>query len=257
MILPADDVILAIGQENAFPWIERDAGIEFDKDGMPVVDPVTMQSTRPGVFFGGDSAFGPKNIIWAVAHAHEAAISIHNHCSGMPVTERPPQGMNLITQKMGLAEWSYSNDYNPAKRAKMKHVDLRERFAKLALEVELGFDPEQTAREVERCLNCDIQTVFTDAKCIECDACIDVCPTTCLTIAPNGEEDELRKRLTVAGRQQDQDAVRVGRAAANRAGDGQGRGRLRPLRPVRRALPDGGVGHAEVRSQASRTRARG
>jgi NADPH-dependent glutamate synthase beta subunit-like oxidoreductase len=197
VVLPADDVILAIGQENAFPWIERDAGLEFDKDGMPVVDAVTMQSTRPGVFFGGDSAFGPKNIIWAVAHAHEAAISIHNHCSGVPVTERPPQGMNLITQKMGLAEWSYSNDYNPAKRAKMKHVDLRERFSKLAIEVELGFDPEQTAREVERCLNCDVQTVFTDAKCIECDACIDVCPTTCLTIAPNAEEGELRNKLTV------------------------------------------------------------
>ncbi len=196
-MLPADDVILAIGQENAFPWIERDSGIEFDKDGMPVVDAATMQSTRPGVYFGGDSAFGPKNIIWAVAHAHEAAISIHNHCSGVPVTQRPAQGMNLITQKMGLAEWSYSNDYNPAKRAKMKHVDLRERFAKLAIEVELGFDPEQTAREVERCLNCDVQTVFTDAKCIECDACIDVCPTTCLTIAPNGEEDDLRSRLTV------------------------------------------------------------
>src|SRR4029079_8889737 len=179
VILPADDVILAIGLENAFPWIERDAGIEFDKDGMPVVDPGTMQSTRPGVFFGGDSAFGPQNIIWAVAHAHEAAISIHNHCQGRPVTDRLPQGMNLITQKMGLAEWSYSNDYNPAKRAKMKHVDLRGRFSKLAIEVELGFDPEQTAREVERCLNCDVQTVFTDAKCIECDACIDVCPTTC------------------------------------------------------------------------------
>jgi len=205
IMIPADDVILAIGQENAFPWIERDVGVEFDKYGMPVVDPVTMQSTRPGVFFGGDSAFGPKNIIWAVAHAHAAAISIHNHCSGKPVTERPPEGMNLLTQKMGLAEWSYSNDYNPAKRAKMKHVDLRERFSKLALEVELGFDPEQTAREVERCLNCDIQTVFTDAKCIECDACIDVCPTTCLTIAPNGEEDELRNRLTVPANNKEQD----------------------------------------------------
>jgi ferredoxin len=205
VVIPADDVILAIGQENAFPWIERDTGIEFDKSGMPVIDAATMQSTRPGVFFGGDSAFGPKNIIWAVAHAHEAAISIHNHCSGVAVTERPAQGMNLITQKMGMAEWSYSNDYNPAKRAKMKHVDLRERFAKLAIEVELGFDPEQTAREVERCLNCDVQTVFTDAKCIECDACIDVCPTTCLTIAGNGEEDELRKRLTVPAANGEQD----------------------------------------------------
>ena len=204
VVIPADDVILAIGQENTFPWIERDAGIDFDEHGMPVVDPVTLQSTRPEVFFGGDSAFGPKNIIWAVAHAHKAAISIHNLCSGKPVTERPPHGMNLITQKMGLAEWSYSNDYNPAKRAKMKHVDLVERFAKLATEVELGFDAEQTAREVERCLNCDIQTVFSDARCIECDACIDVCPLHCLTIAPNGEEDELRKRLTVPAENQDQ-----------------------------------------------------
>ena len=93
VMLPADDVILAIGQENAFPWIERDSGIEFDKDGMPVVDAATMQSTRPGVFFGGDSAFGPKNIIWAVAHAHEAAISIHNHCSGVAGdASGPPQG---------------------------------------------------------------------------------------------------------------------------------------------------------------------
>jgi ferredoxin len=204
VVIPADDVILAIGQENAFPWIERDAGITFDEHGMPVVDPVTLQSTRPEVFFGGDSAFGPKNIIWAVAHAHEAAISIHNLCSGKPVAERPPHGMNLITQKMGLAEWSYSNDYNPAKRAKMKHVDLVERFAKLATEVELGFDAEQTAREVERCLNCDIQTVFSDARCIECDACIDVCPLHCLTIAPNGEEDELRQRLTAPAENKDQ-----------------------------------------------------
>jgi formate dehydrogenase (NADP+) beta subunit len=197
VFIPADDVILAIGQENAFPWIERDVGIEFDKWDVPVVDEATMQSTRPGVFFGGDAAFGPKNIIWAVAHAHAAAISIHNHCQGVPIGERPPQGMNLITQKMGLAEWSYSNDYNPAKRAKMKHVDLRERFKELQIEVEVGFDPEQTAREVERCLNCDMQTVFTDKRCIECDACIDICPLHCLTIAKDGEEPELRERLTV------------------------------------------------------------
>ncbi|HET6284784.1 MAG TPA: FAD-dependent oxidoreductase [Polyangia bacterium] len=197
IFLPADDVILAIGQENAFPWIERDIGIEFDKWDMPAVDKVTMQSTMPGVFFGGDAAWGPKNIIWAVAHAHEAAISIHHHCTGKPVTERLPQRMNLITQKMGLAEWSYSNDYNPAKRAKMKHVDLRERFAELHIEVELGFDVEQTAREVERCLNCDVQTVFTDRLCIECDACVDVCPVHCLTITPNSEESDLRQRLMV------------------------------------------------------------
>ena len=203
--IPADDVIVAIGQENAFPWIERDIGIEFGKWDMPKVDETTMQSTRPGVFFGGDSAWGPKNIIWAVAHGHEAAISIHNHCQGRPVTERPATKMSLVTQKMGITEWSYSNDYSLAKRQKMKHVDLRERFKQLSLEVELGFDPEQTAREVERCLNCDVQTVFTDKRCIECDACVDVCPLNCLTIAPGGEEPELRKRLTVPANNLTQD----------------------------------------------------
>jgi formate dehydrogenase beta subunit len=197
VFLPADDVILAIGQENAFPWIEADLGMKTDKYGLPVVDEVTFASSIPGVFFGGDAAFGPKNIIWAVAQAHEAAISIDNHCQGKPLAERPPQGMNLLTQKMGLYEWSYSNDYNPVHRAKMKHLDLRERFQKISLEVEMGFDVEQTTREVERCLNCDIETVFTDNKCIECDACIDICPTQCLTITPNAEEDALRAKLTV------------------------------------------------------------
>ncbi|MEO5770218.1 MAG: FAD-dependent oxidoreductase [Polyangia bacterium] len=204
VFIPADDVIVAIGQENAFPWIERDSGVAFDKSGMPVVDKITFQSSVPGVFFGGDAAWGPKNIIWAVAHAHEAAISIHNHCQGLPVSDRPPAGMNLITQKMGLYEWSYSNDYNPAHRAKMKHVDLRERFRKLSLEVEMGFDVDQTTREVERCLNCDIETSFKDKLCIECDACVDICPTQCLTITPNGEEPELRARLTVPAKNTEQ-----------------------------------------------------
>ncbi|HXI59742.1 MAG TPA: FAD-dependent oxidoreductase [Polyangia bacterium] len=205
VFLPADDVILAIGQENAFPWIERDIGVTFDKWDVPVVDQTTMQSTLPGVFFGGDAAFGPKNIIWAVAHAHAAAISIHNHCQGIPVTERLPQGMNLVTQKMAFNEWSYSNDYNPAKRAKMKHVDLRERFAQLNIEVELGFDLEQTAKEAQRCLNCDVETVFTDKLCIECDACIDICPLQCLTITPPANEAELRPILTVPAANKSQD----------------------------------------------------
>jgi ferredoxin len=195
IFLPADDVILAIGQENAFPWFERDLGAQFDKWDAPVVDEKTFMSTRPGVFFGGDSAWGPKNIIWAVEHGHQAAISIDNYCFGVPVTERPLEGMNLVSQKMGLSEWSYHNDYNPAPRQKMTHVDLKERFQKLNIEVELGFDAEQTAREVQRCLNCDIETVFTAAKCIECDACIDICPVDCLTIAANGPETELRSRL--------------------------------------------------------------
>jgi ferredoxin len=164
---------------------------------MPTVYKTTFQCSRPGIFFGGDAAWGPENIIWAVAHGHEAAISIHNHCHGVLLSERPRERMNLVSQKMGLHEWSYSNDYHPAKRAKMNHVELRERFKRLDIEVELGFDADATAREVQRCLNCDIQTKFTDAQCIECDACIDICPLLCLTMTPNGDEDELRGRLTI------------------------------------------------------------
>jgi formate dehydrogenase beta subunit len=193
--LPADDVILAIGQENAFPWIERDVGIEFDKWDVPVVDPKTFQSTRPGVFFGGDAAFGPKNIIWAVEHGHQAAISIHRHCQGESVSERLPPGVNLQSRKMGMHEWSYANDYAPVERRLMPHVSLKERFKKLNIEVELGFTAEQTAQEVQRCLNCDVQTVFDAKLCIECDACIDICPVDCLTITENGEEADLRTRL--------------------------------------------------------------
>ena len=185
--LPCDAVVLAIGQENAFPWIERDMGLEFDKKrDMPVVDKVTHMSTRPGVFFGGDAAFGPANIIWAVEHGHQAAISIHQYCEGRPVTERPPQGQTLTSTKMGLHEWAYSNNYDPSIRQKMTHVDLPVRFAKMTVEVEEGFTPEQTRAEVERCLNCDVQTHFTDSLCIECDACIDICPVDCLTITPDG-----------------------------------------------------------------------
>ena len=205
IFLPADDVILAIGQENAFPWIERDLGIEFDKWEVPVVDEKTFQSTRAGVFFGGDAAFGPKNIIWAVEHGHQAAISIHNHCENAPLAERPPYGMNLVTQKMGISEWSYKNDYSAALRQKMKHVDLVERFNKMNIEVELGFTAEQAAAEVGRCLNCDVQTVFTAPKCIECDACVDICPVQCLTIARDGDELDLRARLSAPALNPEQD----------------------------------------------------
>jgi NADPH-dependent glutamate synthase beta subunit-like oxidoreductase len=193
--LPADDVILAIGQENAFPWIEGDLGIEFDKWHVPKVDPVTFQSTRPGVYFGGDSAFGPKNIIWAVEHGHQAAISIHKFCQGEAITNRLPPGVNLQSRKMGMHEWSYSNDYTPVERRLMPHVSLKERFKKLNIEVELGFTAEQVEQEVQRCLNCDVQTVFEAKLCIECDACIDICPVDCLTITHNGEEADLRSRL--------------------------------------------------------------
>ncbi|MGB5352692.1 MAG: FAD-dependent oxidoreductase [Woeseia sp.] len=195
-VIPCDDVILAIGQENAFPWIERDIGIEFDKWDCPVVDETTMMCSREGVFFGGDSAFGPKNIIWAVAHGHQAAISIHKYCHSEDLHDRLPTGMNLASTKMGVHEWSYSNNYDASERRMMPHVDLRERFKKIDIEVELGFNVEQTIKEVERCLNCDVQTVFTAKLCIECDACIDICPVNCLTITANGDEAELRTRLS-------------------------------------------------------------
>ncbi len=199
-LFPCDDVILAIGQENAFPWIESDLGLEFDKWHVPKVDKVTFQSTRPEVFFGGDAAFGPKNIIWAVEHGHQAAISIHKYCQGLSVTERLPPLLNLSSRKMGIHEWSYKNDYNPVERRLMPHVDLKERFKKVNIEVELGFTAEQAVAEVQRCLNCDVQTVFEAKLCIECDACIDICPVDCLTMTPNGSEEELRSRLKAPAR---------------------------------------------------------
>lgn len=196
VVLPCTDVILAIGQENAFPWIERDLGMELGEWDIPVVEETTMESTLPGIFFGGDSAWGPKNIIWAVAHAHQAAISIHNRCQRLALTDRLPNGMNLVSQKMGISEWSYHNDYNPASRQRMDHIELTRRFEQLNLEVELGFSVEQMVREVQRCLNCDIQTAFKSPLCIECDACIDICPVECLTITANGDEEDLVSRLT-------------------------------------------------------------
>jgi formate dehydrogenase beta subunit len=194
--IPCDSVVLAIGQDNAFPWIERDIGLQFDKWDMPVVDKTTFMSTRRGVFFGGDAAFGPANIIWAVEHGHQAAISMHNYCHGMPIEDRPPHGSTLTSTKMGLHEWAYSNNYDPSQRVKMVHVDMPHRFQKMTIEVEKGFTPEQTDIEVERCLNCDIQTHFTDQLCIECDACIDICPTDCLTMVPSGDQRQIEARLT-------------------------------------------------------------
>jgi formate dehydrogenase (NADP+) beta subunit len=197
VVLPCDDVILAIGQDNAFPWVERDIGIEFDEWDVPVVDRTTFMTTRKGVFCGGDAAWGPENIIWAVEHGHQAAISIHRYLEGVSITERPPRGMNLVSLKMGLREWGYSNDYDESRRAEMRMADLEARLQTLELEAEEGFDLAQTLAEVERCLNCDVQTYFTAEFCIECDACIDVCPLSCLTMTPNAPEDELRGQLTV------------------------------------------------------------
>jgi formate dehydrogenase (NADP+) beta subunit len=193
--IECDDVLVAVGQENSFPWIERDIGLEFDKWGMPVVDPVTLQSTRPEVFFGGDAALGPKNIIWAVAHGHEAAISIDRVCHGESVKDRPPPHVNLVSQKMGIHEWSYDNQIANDARFKVPLKDLTIALKDIRQEVELGFDRELAWKEAQRCLNCDVQTVFAPKLCIECDACVDICPMDCITFTHDGEEGELRARL--------------------------------------------------------------
>jgi ferredoxin len=193
--IPCDDVLVAVGQENAFPWIERDAGVEFDKWGMPKVDVKTMGSTHPKVFFGGDSAFGPKNIIWAVAHGHEAAVSIDKLCSGEDIADRPAPAVEMISQKMGIHEWSYDNDITLDKRYRVPLRDKVIALRDIRTEVELGYDPQLALKEAERCLNCDVQTVFKGQLCIECDACVDICPMDCITFTANGEEEELRTRL--------------------------------------------------------------
>ena len=191
-----DDVLVAVGQENAFPWIERDIGIEFDEWDVPKVDEVTMGCGVPNVFFGGDAAFGPKNIIWAVAHGHQAAISIHKLCQGEDVSDRPPPGATLVSQKMGIHEWSYDNDVSNDLRYRVPLRDKKVALSDVRLEVELGFDRELGLKEAQRCLNCDVQTVFTDPLCIECDACVDICPMDCITFTEDGDERELRTRLT-------------------------------------------------------------
>ena len=195
VLIECDDVLVAVGQENAFPWIERDIGLEFDRWGMPVVDKVTMQSTIPNVFFGGDSAFGPKNIIWAVAHGHEAAISIDKLCHGENVKERPAPMVNLSSQKMGIHEWSYDNAISNDQRFKVPLKDQKIALKNIKVEVELGFDPKLALAEAERCLNCDAQTVFSPKLCIECDACVDICPMDCITFTADGDEQDLRTRL--------------------------------------------------------------
>ena len=206
VFVEADHVLMAIGQENHCPWIERDIGIEFDKWDCPILDPDTLQSSNRKVFFGGDSAFGPENIIWASAHAHKAAISIHLLCeTGDPGQDRPPEGVNLISQKMGMHEWSYDAEHDPAKRNLVPHADKRVALANIKVEVELGFDAALALREAQRCLNCDVQTVFTDDLCIECDACVDICPMDCITFTGNLEEPDLRTHLTAPAGNLEQD----------------------------------------------------
>ena len=214
-----DDVLVAVGQENSFPWIERETGMEFDKWAMPVVDKITMQSSIPQVFFGGDAAFGPKNIIWAVAHGHDAAISIDKLCSGEDMRNRPPPMVNLISQKMGIHEWSYDNEIAPDERYKVPHTDTRISLKNIKVEVELGFDPKLGFKEAQRCLNCDVQTVFTAKQCIECDACVDICPMDCITFTADGDEKDLRARLSAPANVLSQDiyvadGLRTGRIMA-------------------------------------------
>ena len=202
---PCDDVLVAVGQENAFPWIERDVAIEFDQWDMPKVDTKTMASTHPKVFFGGDAAFGPKNIIWAVAHGHEAAVSIDKMLNGEDIADRPAPAVEIMSQKMGIHEWSYDNEIALDKRYKVPHRDKVIALKDIKAEVELGFDDKLAFAEAGRCLNCDVQTVFSAQLCIECDACVDICPMDCITFTPNGEEADLRKRLTAPSHNLTQD----------------------------------------------------
>lgn len=204
VLMECDEVLIAIGQENAFTWIERDIGLEFDKWGMPVLDELTLQSTLPRVFFGGDAALGPKNIITAVAQGHEAAISIDRFCRGKPLTERPPPMVNLVSQKMGIHEWSYDNQISEDARKKVPVKTLEDALKDIKIEYELGFDPRLACAETERCLNCDVQTVFTPKLCIECDACVDICPTECINFTADGEEADLRRRLKAPASNADQ-----------------------------------------------------
>jgi NADPH-dependent glutamate synthase beta subunit-like oxidoreductase len=212
-----DDVLVAVGQENAFPWIERDSGVAFDQHGMPVLDKLTFQSSVRNVFFGGDSAFGPKNIIWAVAHGHDAAISIDKLLNGEDIGQRPPPTVNLVSQKMGIHEWSYDNEIAGDTRYKVPWRDIKVTLKNVKAEVELGFDAATAWKEAQRCLNCDVQTVFASKLCIECDACVDICPMDCISFVPNGEEPDLRARLNAPAQNLAQDlyvqeGLKTGRA---------------------------------------------
>jgi NADPH-dependent glutamate synthase beta subunit-like oxidoreductase/formate hydrogenlyase subunit 6/NADH:ubiquinone oxidoreductase subunit I len=203
---PCDDVLCAIGQENSFPWIERDIGLDFDdRWDMPVVDRVTFQSTHPKVFFGGDAAFGPENIIWAASHGHDAAISIHKMLEGEDIKDRPAPLQDIVSQKMGIHEWSYDNDIAVDARFKVPHLEKTKALTDMKAEVELGFDFDLAWKEAQRCLNCDVQTVFSTNLCIECDACVDICPMDCITFTPNGEEVDVRQRLTAPALNTEQD----------------------------------------------------
>jgi formate dehydrogenase beta subunit len=203
-VFECDEVLVAVGQENAFPWIERDAGVAFNEWGMPDLNDVTLQSSKPNVFFGGDAALGPKNIIWAVAQGHAAAISIDKFLHGEDVSKRPAPGVTLVSQKMGIHEWSYDNAVSPDIRNIVPWRDVNASLRNIKIEVELGFDVQAAWKEAQRCLNCDVQTVFNTGQCIECDACVDICPTDCISFTANGDEADLRTRLSAPARHTDQ-----------------------------------------------------
>ena len=200
-----DEVLIAVGQENAFPWIERDVGIDFDQWGLPLLREGTFQSTLPKVFFGGDAAYGPKNIITAVAQGHEAAVSIDLLLDGQDVAARPAPRTNLMSEKMGIHEWAYDNDPSNDLRYKVPWANAEKALASIKVEVELGFDARTAFKEAGRCLNCDVQTVFTPKLCIECDACVDICPMDCITFTVNGDEADLRQRLNAPANDTEQD----------------------------------------------------
>jgi ferredoxin len=205
VIIPCEDVLCAIGQDNSFPWIERDLGIEFDKWELPILDKSTFQSTNEKIFFGGDAALGPDNIITAVAHGHDAALSIHLLCNKEDLAVRPNPLTTLDSQKMGIHQWSYDNDISNDIRYAVPHAAKEQTLNDLNMEVELGFDEELAFNETMRCFNCDVQTVFTDQLCIECDACVDICPTDCITFTENAEEPELRENLLAPAQNLEQD----------------------------------------------------
>jgi len=205
VFVPCDTVLVAIGQENAFPWIERDCGIAFDAQGLPVLGADTLQSSLPQVFFGGDAAFGPKNIITAVAHGHAAAVSIDRFVHGEDPARRPAAAANLLSQKMGIHEWRYPNDVSIDARSKVPWAAAERALADIRVEVELGFDAATAFKEAARCLNCDVQTVFNRDTCIECDACVDICPMDCITFTDPGDEADLRTRLKAPARNAEQD----------------------------------------------------
>ena len=250
VVIPCDDVILAIGQENAFPWIERDLGMSSASGTCPSSTRRRWQSSAAGRLLRRRRRVGTEeHHLGRRARPRGRDLDPQPLQRASPITNRPAQGMNLVSQKMGMSEWSYHNDYNPSPRQKMTHVELTKRFESLNLEVELGFSAEQTAREVQRCLNCDIQTAFTAPLCIECDACIDICPVQCLTITENGDEADLRGRLLAPAHQPRPGPLRLRASAPDRPRDGEGRERLRALRALRRALPDGRLGHGELRAR--------